>query len=118
MGNDISSVLARHTKIKKDFIREFAQSLNFIAACEKIGACHDVVQKLLTRDSDFSEAKALCENRILDNIESRVYADAEKDDNKLAMFLLRTRRRDKYGNDNSAQQNVQVNVQVNLSEVE
>lgn len=115
MAND---TLAKQDKLKRAFIKEFAQTLNFTATCENLGVVHDTIQKLLKADSDFREAKSLCENRILDNIESRVYADAEKDDNKLAMFLLRARRPEKYGLVSGMNQSVNVAVQVNLSEAE
>jgi len=118
MGKASDAMIIREAEIKKRFIEEFAQSLNQTQACLKIGVPLSNVIKLLDRDRDFRLAKNLCEDTILDNIESRVYRDAEADDNKLAMFLLRTRRRKKFGNDNSTDVNTQLNIQVNLSKVE
>lgn len=112
------AILLRDEEIKHGFILEFKETLNFTATCEKLGVTQNKIHALMEKDSDFKEAKALCETRILDNIESRIFKDAEKEDNKLGIFLLRTRRREKYGSDNTTAANVQVNVQVNLSEVE
>ena len=118
MGEASELALIRRDKLKKDFIKEFSQSLNMTATCEKLEVDQATINNLLRLDSDFKLAKQLCEEAILDKIESRVFKDAAKEDNKLAMFLLRTRRAEKYGINHQGVGNVQVNVQVNLSEVE